>query len=194
MRSHIGMLLSSLSLQPAHLVGVRTAKVSKQLLLCGLMCISINALADDNPNHDVVAYQKQLLHPRSNSADVGGLRVAANGCVARRKIGTLNPVLDPKSWTGSKFLILDASFKNTSTTSRYPSPGAVIISKNGQTYKFDKFEMVAGDGFGILSEALNPLITYRTKLVYRIPADLTGAVVWQPDDRSTDVMVSCGSI
>ncbi|MPQ65365.1 MULTISPECIES: hypothetical protein [unclassified Pseudomonas] len=188
-----------LSMPLAHLTGVRK-KVTSQLAFCGLAFVAINAWADvdkesfDSPNHDVVAYQKRFLHPRSNSADVGGLRVAANGCVTRRKIGTLNPVLDPKSWTGSKFLILDASFKNTSTTSRYPSPGAVIISKNGQTYKFDKFEMVAGDGFGVLSEALNPLITYRTKLVYRIPADLTGAVVWQPDDRSTDVMVSCGSI
>ncbi|WP_247263311.1 MULTISPECIES: hypothetical protein [Pseudomonas] len=199
MKRHIGMLLSSLSLQPAHLTGVRTM-VPSQLVFCGLAFVAINAWADvdkesfDKTVHDDVTYQKQLLHPRSNSANVGGLQVVANGCVARRKIGTLNPVLEPQSWAGSRFLILNASFKNISTTSRYPSPGSVMIHKGGRTYKFDKVEMVGGDGFGVAVEPINPLITYHTKLIYRIPADLTGRIVWQPDERTADVTVSCGSI
>ncbi|NWB87428.1 hypothetical protein [Pseudomonas gingeri] len=188
-----------LSMPLAHLTGVRK-KVTSQLAFCGLAFVVINAWADvdkenfDKTVHDDAAYQKQLLNPKSNSVSVGGLRVAANGCVARRKIVMQNQFLEPKSWAGSKFLVLSASFKNISTTARYMSPGSVMIHKGGKTYKFDKFEMVAGDGFGVLSEALNPLISYRTKLIYRIPVDLTGKVVWQPDDRSTDVTVSCGSI
>lgn len=188
-----------LSMPLAHLTDVRK-KVSSQLAFCGLAFVAINAWADvnkenfDKPVHDDMAYQQQLLHPRSNSANVGGLLVAANGCIASRKVGVPNSLLEPKSWTGSKFLILDASFKNISTTSRFMSPGSVIISKNGEIYKYDKLEMVAGDGFGVPLEVLNPLMTYHTKLVFRIPRNLTGKVTWQPDEHSGDVTVSCGSI
>ncbi|WP_248802164.1 DUF4352 domain-containing protein [Pseudomonas sp. MWU13-2100] len=140
------------------------------------------------------AYKKRLLTPKGNAATVGGFKITANSCVARGKVGTLNPFLEPKAWNGSKFLIVDASFKNVSTSSKYMFPGSVAVSKNGKVYKFDKFEMVNESGFGSDAEPLNPLITYRTKLIFRIPADLTGEIVWHPDERTDDVTVSCGSI
>ncbi len=140
------------------------------------------------------AYKKRLLNPKGNTAKVAGLQISANSCVTSGKLGMSNPFLEPKLSSGSKFLVLDASFKNTATSSRYVSPGSVMVSKNGNIYKFDKFKMIASDGFGVGSDPINPLITYRTKLVYVIPSDLTGKIIWQPDERSDDVTVSCGSI
>lgn len=136
----------------------------------------------------------KFLNPINNSAKVGEFQVTANGCSATQKIYTENPFFEPRPWPESKFLVVDISYKNVSTASRYISPGNIVISKNGTVYKFDKFEVIPENGYGIRPEPLNPLVTYRTKLVYRIPNDLAGKIVWQANGGASNVTLLCGSI
>lgn len=138
--------------------------------------------------------KERFLNPKNNSAKVGEFQVTANGCSATQKIVTANPFFEPKPWPESKFLVVDISYKNVSTASRYLPPGNIVISKNGTVYKFDKFEVIPENGYGIRPEPLNPLVTYRTKLVYRIPNDLAGKIVWQANGGASNVTLLCGSI
>lgn len=136
----------------------------------------------------------KFLNPKNNSAKVGEFQVTANGCSTTNKIYTSNPFFEPKPWPESKFLVVDISYKNLSAASRYISPGNMVVAKNGTIYKFDKFEQIPENGYGIRPEPLNPLVTYRTKLVYRIPNDLVGKIVWQPNGGTSNVTLLCGLI
>lgn len=138
--------------------------------------------------------QTRLLNPSRNSEKVGEFQITTNGCTTMQRVYTSNPFYEPKPWPDSKFLIVDISYKNISTASRYISPGKVIISKDGKVYTFDKFEVIPENGFGVRPEPLNPLVTYRTKLIYRIPSDLAGNIVWQANGGASSTTLSCGSI
>ncbi|MDB6142953.1 MAG: hypothetical protein JWP80_1997 [Pseudomonas sp.] len=138
----------------------------------------------------------RLLNPKSNTATIFDVRFTANSCTTSQKVGVLNPFLEPKSLPDTKYLIIDASIKNMSSSSRGISGGSVIFSKNGKIYSFDQIDPVRENGFGDNLGALNPLITYHTKLVFRIPSDLTGKIAWMPDGATVDdgVTAACGSI
>ena len=108
-------------------------------------------------------------NPSSNTAKVGSFTVTANSCTSSTNIGIENARLEPRSQPGSKFLILDATFKNTSGTSQRIEPGALLVNHHGKTYTYDIIEFILDAGYGLPAGPINPLISYRAKLVYRIP-------------------------
>lgn len=128
------------------------------------------------------------------TAQVGYFEVKALKCYSRESVGTVFPFHEPEHWAGSKFLIIDASFKNTDSEGRLPDAGAMLINYHGKVYKYDHLEFIDESGFGINFKSVNPLVTLRTKLIYRIPSEIAGQVYWQPGRNANNVNLSCGSI
>lgn len=128
------------------------------------------------------------------TAQVGYFEIKALKCYSRETAGTIFPFHEPEHWAGSKFLIIDASFKNTDSEGRLPDAGAMIINYRGKSYKYDHLEFIDESGFGINFKSVNPLVTLRTKLIYRIPSEIAGQVYWQPGRNANNVSLSCGSI
>lgn len=120
--------------------------------------------------------------------------VTANKMVVVPKINTGNEYTDVKAEEGSKFLIIDVSFKNTDTESRMVMDGDILVNYSGKDYKFDKPETIIADGFGTMLDQINPLITKKTKIVYKIPTELTGKVYWNPGRSDSDQVIYLGDI
>lgn len=146
---------------------------------------------------DLTAFAKDyhaFVMARPNQASVGYFDAKVNSCKAVTKVGTGNQFAEPKSWDGSRFYIVDASFKNTDTESRLPAAGSLFINYNGKDYKFDSVEPVMLEGYNIWFKQINPLVTMKTKLVYRIPDEIEGEVFWGPGRNPEDVRLYCGQV
>ena len=110
------------------------------------------------------------------------------------RVRTGNQFSDLKPEQGNMFLIIDASFKNTDKESRMLVDGSVWINYNGKDYEFDKSETVMAEGWGLLLDQINPLTTKRTKLVYKIPAEIKGQAYWQPGRADSDEKIALGNL
>lgn len=79
------------------------------------------------------------------------------------------------------YLIINVTFKNTNNESRMLIDGSVWINYNGKDYEFDKSETVMAEGYGILLDQSNTLISKTTNLVYKIPAEIKVTHIGNPD-------------
>jgi len=121
------------------------------------------------------------------------------------KVKTGNQFSDVGPEEGNKFLILNITFKNIDSESRLFSDGSVFFDYNSEVYEFDKAETILAQGWGSLFDQLNPLISKTTNLVYKIPSEIQGGIVWIPGRNQeengfflllddTDNLVSLSSI
>jgi len=131
---------------------------------------------------------------RPKKARVGHFEIKADKATYGKTVGTGNKYAEPKQWEGSRFLTVYASFKNLDTESRLPASGSLFINYNGKDYEFDTVEPIMLEGYNIWFRSINPLITMKTKLVYRIPDEIHGEVFWQPGRNAGDVKLYVGSI
>lgn len=131
---------------------------------------------------------------RPSKAEVGYFEVSANKAFATNKVGTGNKYAEPKQWEGSRFFVVNASFKNISTESRLPIGGSLFINYNGKDYEFDTVEPIMLEGYNIWFKSINPLITMKTKIVYRIPNEVNGEVFWRPGRNPTDTRLWVGKV
>ncbi len=130
----------------------------------------------------------------SSRVRVGAFEITANGCVASMSLGLEKTNLEPKTQVGTKFLVLDAAFKNVSDSSQYFHSGSLLINYNGKVYDYSAVEIIFDQRYGLPLTQINPLVSYRTKLVYRIPSELSGKVRWRPGDNPKGITVQCGNI
>jgi hypothetical protein len=73
------------------------------------------------------------------------------------------------------YLVIDAQYKNTDSESRTIGAGElIIVASDGKSYTFDNAETIMAKGWNLNLETINPLMSYRTKIVYKIPASLRG--------------------
>ena len=128
----------------------------------------------------------------TNTADIGYFKVKAERGEYGNSVGTGNRFSEPKAWDGSRFYIVHASFKNMDTESRLPVEGSLFINYNGKDYEFDSVEPIMTEGYNIWFRKINPLITMKTKLVYRIPNEIHGDVYWKPGRNSDDTRLWVG--
>lgn len=131
---------------------------------------------------------------RPSKADIGHFEVSASKAYATNKVGTGNKYAEPKQWEGSRFFVVNASFKNISTESRLPVGGSLFINYNGKDYEFDTVESIMLEGYNIWFKSINPLITMKTKIVYRIPNEVNGEVFWRPGRNPTDTRLWVGKV
>lgn len=120
--------------------------------------------------------------------------VTVNNVSVKNNVSTGNPFSDLPAEEGTRYLILDVSFKNTSDESRMLMDGVVIINYNGKDYNFDKSESVMAEGWGLLLDQINPLTTKTTKLVYKIPAEITGNAYYKPARSGSADLIDLGTI
>lgn len=110
------------------------------------------------------------------------------------RVRTGNQFADKKPEPGNRYLIIDATFKNTNDESRMLNDGSVYINYNGKDYEFDKAETIMLEGWGLILDQINPLTVKTTKIVYKIPAEIKGPAYWQPGRASSDERIILGNL
>ncbi|WP_070413943.1 hypothetical protein [Pseudomonas lundensis] len=114
-------------------------------------------------------------------AKFGNFQIKRESCKVSKSVGTSNSYSEPEHWDGSQFVIIDARFKNLDSEGRLPSEGSLIVlTSDGRELRYDTTETVMQRGYGIYFKSVNPLVTMPTKIVYRIPTDISGEVLWEP--------------
>lgn len=139
---------------------------------------------------DYVAYVDSIV----TKARIGYFEISADRGQYAKTVGTGNRFSEPKSWDGSRFFIVSATFKNLDTESRMPFEGSLFITYNGKEYEFDSVEPIHSEGYNLWFHKINPLITMKTKIVYRIPDEIEGPVFWRPGRNAADTKLWLGYI
>ncbi|OMQ37146.1 DUF4352 domain-containing protein [Pseudomonas putida] len=140
----------------------------------------------------VTTYLKGLEEKRVGmQAQVGYFDVTVNDCTLSNSIDTGNRFTALKPDADARYLTVNATFKNTDNEGRLPFEGSLIIRKDGKDYKFDTTESVMSEGYGIRLRSLNPFIKLTTKIVYRVPNELSGDVYWKPGRNAEDKRLWC---
>ena len=109
-------------------------------------------------------------------------------------VSTGNQFSDLKPESGTRYLIINTTFKNTSNESRMLMDGEVLVNYNGKDYTFDKSETVMAGGYGLMLDQINPLTAKTTNLVYKIPAELKGTAYYNPARSGSDDLIDLGNI
>ena len=110
-----------------------------------------------------------------------------------KQYGALNEIDLPRQ-EGSNYMVVDVSFKNMDKETRTVMSGAVIIKQDGDEYTFESPESVlmAGDDWGLLFEPINPMLSKRTKLVFKIPIEMTGKAYYRLGSTGKDKKIYLG--
>lgn len=156
-------------------------KAASHYLFCRIAAVASGMGTQADSFQPYVAYVKS----RVKEADIGYFKISADSANYGPSVNTGNRFAEPKKWEGSRFFVIRASFKNLDTESRLPSEGSLFINYNGKEYEFDSVEPIMLEGYNIWFKKVNPLITMKTKIVYRIPDEIHGEVFWRPG-RNTD--------
>ena len=121
--------------------------------------------------------------------------VIVNSVKITHKVNTGNEFTDVTADQGTKFIVLNVTFKNTSSETRtlFVS-GPLLINNNGKTIQCDHDETIMLEGWGILVDEINPMVSKSTNLVYKISNDTFGAAYWQPDRSSDNERIYLGKI
>ena len=120
--------------------------------------------------------------------------VTVNNLSVQNSVSTGNEFSDLKAESGTRYLIINTTFKNTSHESRMLMDGKVLVNYNGKDYTFDKSETVMAEGYGLMLDQINPLTTKTTNLVYKIPAELKGTAYYNPARSGSDDLIDLGNI
>ena len=112
--------------------------------------------------------------------------VTANSMSIKKEIKTGDEFADLKPEKGVKYVVINATFKNTDKESRMILDGSLWITYNGKEYEYDNSETFLVEGWGTTLDNLNPLMSKTTNIVYKLPEEIAGTAQWQPGraDRS----------
>ncbi|MBI6576962.1 hypothetical protein [Pseudomonas viridiflava] len=153
---------------------------------------AIGDTATNSYNTYAASYLKGLqAKHEAMHGQVGYFDVTVNDCTLSKSIDTGNRYSAVKPDPDARFLTVNATFKNTNNESRLPLEGSLVISKDDKDFKFDTAETIMSDGYGIRMRSLNPLIKLNTKIVYKVPNELSGEVYWKPGRNAEDKKLWC---
>lgn len=161
-----------------------------KFVFCRIATVAAGLGANANHSEKYAAY----VVARPRKASIGYFEVSADRGTYGKEVGTGNRYAEPKSWDGSRFFTVHATFKNMDTESRLPVEGSLFINYGGREYEFDSVEPVALEGYNIWFRKINPLIAMKTKIVYRIPDEVYGEVFWRPGRNPDDKRLWIGNI
>lgn len=120
--------------------------------------------------------------------------VKVNHIEISNSVRTGNEFADLPAEEGVKYIIMNVTYKNTDTESRMIMDGVLWVNVGEKEYEFDKTETVMLDGWGILLDQINPMVSKTTNIVYKIPSDLSGDLYWQPGRADDDERIELGSL
>lgn len=142
--------------------------------LCGLVAVY------KGRNVDKKTYES-MTKSSFRSGRFGYFEVSVKDCSISATVGTKNKYSEPEKWEGSQFVVIDTRFRNMDKEGRLPFEGSLIIkTPNGDELRYDSTETIMAKGYGIYFKSVNPLLTMPTKIVYRIPSDIVGEILWEP--------------
>lgn len=113
------------------------------------------------------------------SLNTGYFEVTVHGAKITKEIKTGNRYSDLVAQDGVVYLVLDVNFKNIDKESRYITSGNLILFLNDQEYLYDKSETILSKGYGS-HESINPFLSLRTKIVYKIPSEKFDKIYYEP--------------
>jgi len=150
------------------------SKQVAQIVLCTLQTIYFD------PKPTAEGY-KRFTTTSFNSGHFEHFDISIKNCSVSKTVGTGSNFSEPEHWDGSQFVVIDATLKNEDSEGRLPFEGELVIKQpDGNILRYDHSETVMAEGYGIGLRPVNPFVTMPTKIVYRIPSDITGEVLWQP--------------
>lgn len=115
--------------------------------------------------------------------EFGKIAVTLEKAELKSSVITGNRFADKKKEEGSQYLILSIKYKNiTNQTVKLIDKGFVYVLVNNEVYKYDKPETILKDGWYFLARELPPMITFKTKLVFKIPDEKNIQILWAPFD------------
>ncbi|RMV76450.1 hypothetical protein ALP05_00661 [Pseudomonas caricapapayae] len=166
------------------------SKETYDILYCRVA--AIGETAPNQYNTYAASYLKKL-QAKQNAmhGQVGYFDVTVNDCTVSKSVDTGNRFTTVKPDPDARFVTVNATFKNTDNEGRLPVEGSLLISMDGKDYKFDTTESILGEGYGIRMRSLNPLIKLNTKIVYKVPNELSGDVYWKPGRNAEDKKLWC---
>lgn len=170
--------------------GKNAPKGSKEYVFCMTESAMLGKEPYSEEYKDIIDFASKM----KRTSRIGHFEVSSSQCRESDTVGTKNKYAEPEQWDGSRFYIVDASFKNLDTESRLPAEGELVIKSNGIEYTFDGTESLMLKGYGIYFKSINPLLTMKTKIVYRIPNEISGPVFWRPGRNSDGVKLWCGNL
>jgi hypothetical protein len=185
-------------------------KFSKSLIM-PLACVAITSItlascgggsSNNSANQNSTSNAEAKEEVKSSGSEVGigqvlktqYFEITVNKVETSNRVNTGNQFVNKEPEKGNKFLIMDVSMKNIDSESRMLDAGTVIINYNGKDYQFDKAETILLEGWGLLLDQINPLTTKNTKLVYKIPDEITGEAKWNPGRTDSDELINLGTI
>lgn len=127
----------------------------------------------------------------TRKATVGYFDASVNACTVQSLPITGNKYTEPDAWDGSRFVVLDVTFKNNDSEGRLPLPGSLVVNYSGRELTYDTTETIMQKGFGIYFKSVNPLLSMKTKLVYRVPNEIAGDVFWVPGRNDEQKRLWC---
>ncbi len=114
-----------------------------------------------------------------DAVKAGYFEVTVNRASVENWVNTGNQFTDRKQEAGIKYLILNITFKNIDKKNRMMFDGELYINYGGQEYNYPS-EILLAEGWGIFLDTINPLMSKTTNLVYKLPGEMKGPVVWKP--------------
>lgn len=142
--------------------------------------IKATAEQEDSQQNEIIQGLVKLSRSKVTSDRIEYFLVSIESCKISDSAETGSRYSEPKQWPGSRFLIIDALFKNEDAEGRLPAEGSLIIRHNGRELRYDTTESIIKEGYGIYFKSVNPLVKMPTKIVYRIPDNVSGEVSWEP--------------
>lgn len=82
---------------------------------------------------------------------------------------------------GNKYFVLYITLKNTDTESKMMPEGLLTIEQGVNELKYADPEIFTAEGWGAVMVNIDPGITRKTRLVYKIPAGITGKAYYYAD-------------
>ena len=92
----------------------------------------------------------------------------------------INSITSLDKEDGVKYLIVDVSAKNIANESKsLVSAGKLILGDGDDKIEIKNDETLLTEGYGAFLEEVNPKLSKKTKLVYKIPADYADkTIIW----------------
>ena len=119
--------------------------------------------------------------------------VTVNRVKLLKSVNTGNTFSNLHKEDGIQYLIINVTFKNIDSESRMMTDGDLFIVYNGKSYTYDQSETVLADGWGTMKQ-INPLIKFTTRIVYKVPTEISGRVAWMPGRSDKNSCIFLGEI
>ncbi len=141
----------------------------------------------DNPNSETVKNDENKSIGIGQVLKTEYFDVTVNSAKFYKSVKAQEGLIDLPADSAIRYLLINVTFKNTNTESRTLFEGGpILINYNGKEYSYDEPEPTMAEGWGIFMDAINPMLTKTTYLVYKIPREIKGDVFWRPNRADDD--------